>query len=80
MPPVDMKWIPAIAHTASVPATVVAPERPETAHVARSRPPTLRTSLSWASRSMSSSSSPTLTAPPITATVAGTAPWSRTRC
>ena len=44
IPPVAMKWIPAMAHTASVPATVVAPHAPETAQVARSRPPTLRTS------------------------------------
>ncbi len=80
MPPVAMKWMPAIAHAASVPATVVAPHWPETAHVARSRPETLRTSSVWASRSMSSSSSPTLTAPSMTAMVAGTAPRSRTRC
>src|ERR671937_2820322 len=79
IPPVAMKWMPAIVHTAMVPPTVVAPEAPETAHVARSRGPTLRMSGPVASRSRSASSRPTRTAPSITATVAGTAPAPRTR-
>ena len=79
IPPVPMKWMPATAHTASVPATVVAPQAPETAHVARSRGPTLRTSGSTASRSSTASSIPTRTVPSTTAMVAGTAPRSRTR-
>ena len=39
IPPVAMKWMPAMGHTASVPATVVAPRRWEMTPAARSRGP-----------------------------------------
>ena len=80
MPPVAMKWMPAMRHTASVPATVVAPRRSEITPAARSRGPILRTCPSPASRSSSARPIPTRTVPSITAMVAGTAPLSRTAC
>ena len=53
MPPVAMKWIPAMAHTASVPATVVAPQRAARRRTwpGRVRPPCARRRRGRAGRS-----------------------------
>lgn len=81
MPPVTKTSTPAAAAATMVPATVVAPTAspPAAATTARSRRLHLRASRPVvATRCSSASARPTRTRPPSTATVAGTAPPSRT--
>ncbi len=79
-PPVAKTVMPAAAARCAVEATVVEPTPPRAAIAASSRTLTLVASSSLASRSRAASSSPIRACPSITATVAGTAPPSRTAC
>ena len=78
--PVAKTVIPACAARCAVEATVVDPTPPRAATAASSRTLTFTASSSFASRSRAASSSPTRASPSMTATVAGTAPPSRTAC
>src|SRR5215210_6916703 len=79
-PPVAKSLIPASAARWAVAATVVAPWLPFAAATARSRAESLATPAALAISSRSSGSRPTFAIPPITPTVAGTAPSARTAC
>ena len=79
-PPVAKTVTPARAARWAVEATVVDPTPPRAATDASSRTLTFMASSSFASRSRAASSSPTRAWPSMTATVAGTAPPSRTAC
>ncbi len=79
-PPVAKTVMPARAARWAVEATVVDPTPPRAVTAASSRTLTFTAASSLASRPRAASSRPTLASPSITATVAGTAPPSRTAC
>ena len=81
IPPVAKTGIPAIAAIRIVAATVVAPSKPRPTTNGKSRTETFMISgPDWPNISISSADNPAFNLPPITAMVAGTAPWARTTC
>lgn len=78
MPPVAKTWTPALRARNSVAETVVPPSPRVLPRIGRSRRLHFRTSEAFASRSISSSPSPSLASPRTTPATRGSAPPART--